>query len=59
MKLEQIAKQLIAILIYAGFFLLGVKIGGATERMKAIEQGVAHWQVNERTGETKFTYRKP
>ena len=42
-----------------GLYLVGLKIGGATERMKAVEQGVAHWQVNEKTGETKFIYRKP
>jgi hypothetical protein len=59
MKWETRARWFVMLWIGFGLYLVGLKIGGATERMKAVEQGVAHWQVNEKTGETKFIYRKP
>lgn len=57
MKLEQIAQWLAVSTLLAGVFWFGVFIGGAFERMRAIEQGVAYWRVNEKTGETTFTYK--
>lgn len=52
MKLEQIAQWLAVSTLVAGVFWFGITIGGAFERMRAIEQGVAYWRVNEKTGET-------
>lgn len=35
---------------------LGIKLGATHVEQKAIEAGVAHYVVNEKTGETKFVF---
>lgn len=41
------------------FYGIGVERGRDAVRASAIEAGVAHWTVDEKTGATKFEWIKP
>lgn len=40
-------------------FGFGIVLGMAIDRKEAIEAGVAHWTIDEKTGEKQFEWIKP